>query len=56
MADTDNIAVLRRYYDDVVNKGNLAAVDEVIAADYVSHHNDPAHLPPGPAGSRPSSR
>jgi len=50
VADTDNIAVLRRYYDDVVNKGDLTAVDEVIAADYVSHHNDPAHLPPGPAG------
>lgn len=50
VADIDNLAVLRRYYDEVVNQGNLATVDEVIADDYVSHHNDPAHLPPGPAG------
>jgi steroid delta-isomerase-like uncharacterized protein len=46
----ENVALLRRYYEDVVNKGDLGAVDELFTADYVSHHNDPAHLPPGPAG------
>lgn len=50
VAYSDNLAVLRRYYDEVVNQGNLATVDEVIAVDYVTHHNDPANLPPGPAG------
>ena len=50
MSEAENEALLRRYYDEVVNKGDLAAVDEIIAADYVSHHNDPAHLPKGPDG------
>ncbi|MFN8621794.1 MAG: ester cyclase [Chloroflexota bacterium] len=47
---SQNEQLLRRYYDDIVNKGDLSAVDEIVADDYVSHHNDPAHLPPGPAG------
>ena len=50
MSVSENLAILRRYYEEVVNQGNLDVVDEVIAAGYVSHHNDPAHLPPGPAG------
>ncbi len=52
----DNIALLRRYYDEVLNRGNLDAVDGIFAPEYVSHHDDPAHLPPGPAGVRRSSR
>jgi steroid delta-isomerase-like uncharacterized protein len=50
MAVTDNIAVLHRYYQEVLNEGNLATVDAVFTDGYVSHHNDPAHLPAGPAG------
>lgn len=50
MSETDNLAVLDRYYEEIVNRGNLDAVDELIAPGYVSHHNDPAHLPAGPAG------
>ncbi len=45
-----NEAVLQRYYEEVVNGGNLAAVDEIFAPDYHSHHNDPVALPPGPEG------
>lgn len=50
MSGDSNLTVLRRYYDEVVNAGNLAAADEVFAADYHSHHNDPMALPPGPEG------
>jgi len=50
VADTDNQAVMRRYYDDVVNKGDFSVVDEIFTADYHSHHNDPIGLPPGPEG------
>ena len=50
MADTENLAALRRYYDEVVNKGDYSVVDEIIATDYHSHHNDPIGLPPGPEG------
>ena len=32
----------RRFYDEVLNKGNMAAVDELLAENYVSYA-----LPPG---------
>jgi predicted ester cyclase len=50
MSEAQNLAVMQRYYDEVVNHGNLVVADEIFTSDYVSHHNDPAHLPPGPAG------
>ena len=50
MAEAENIALLQRYYDEIFNKRNLAVADEVFASDYVSHHNDPVGLPPGPEG------
>ena len=50
MSETQNIVVMRRYYEEIVNQGNLALADEIFTSDYVSHHNDPAHLPPGPPG------
>jgi len=50
VADTDKQAVMRRYYDEVVNKGDFSVVDELFSADYHSHHNDPIGLPPGPEG------
>ncbi len=50
MSEAENLAILRRYYEESVNQGNLDLVDELFTADYVSHHNDPAHLPPGPEG------
>jgi steroid delta-isomerase-like uncharacterized protein len=50
MAEAENIALLQRYYDEVFNKRNLDAADEVFTADYVSHHNDPVGLAKGPEG------
>ena len=50
MADTENLAAMRRYYDEVVNKGDYSVVDEIFSTDYHSHHNDPIGLPPGPEG------
>ena len=50
MSETQNLAVMQRYYEEVVNQGNLAVADEIFTSDYISHHNDPAHLPPGPPG------
>ena len=46
MSTEDNKALLRRYYDEVINKKNLAAIDEFIDPQMVDHT-----LPPGvPAG------
>ena len=48
MSTEENKALLRRLFEEVWNQGNLAAVDELLAADYVLH--DPAQLIRGPDG------
>jgi predicted ester cyclase len=46
MSTEDNKALLRRFYDEVINKKNRAAIDEFIDHNFVNHA-----LPPGmPAG------
>lgn len=44
-----NIAAVNRFYDQVVNKGNLSVIDEVVSADYVEHQAAPG-LPPNREG------
>jgi len=34
----DNKAIVRRYFAEVVNEGNLAVADELISTFYVSHY------------------
>ena len=34
----DNKALIRRFFDEVYNKGNLAVADELVAKDYKSHN------------------
>jgi hypothetical protein len=34
----DNTAIVRRYFEEVVNTGNLAVADELISTRYVSHY------------------
>jgi steroid delta-isomerase-like uncharacterized protein len=48
MSTEENKVLLRRLFEEVWNHGNLAAVDELLAADYVLH--DPAMLIRGPEG------
>jgi len=46
----DNKAVVRRFYEEI-DKGNLAAMDELVAEDYINHDPPPfPNLPPGRAG------
>ena len=40
-ARTDNKAIARRYFDEILNKGNAATIDAIIAADVV-FRNPPA--------------
>jgi ketosteroid isomerase-like protein len=51
MGDTPAAELLRRYYREVWVEGNVAVLDELLAADY--HDHDP---PPGYGSDRESAR
>ncbi len=46
----DNKTLVRRVVEDVYNQGNLAAIDDYVAADFVIHA--PSEDIHGPAGAR----
>ncbi len=48
-AEQKNKALVRRFFEEAWNKGNVAAVDEFMATDYVEHPR-PSGLPPGTEG------
>lgn len=47
-----NKQVVRRFYEELWNRGNLDAADELVAPDYVRHDLRPGDAPPGPAGQK----
>jgi len=48
-AEVKNEAIVRKFFEEAWGKGNLAAVAEFMATDYVAHHV-PSGLPPGAEG------
>ncbi len=50
MSADDNKALVRRFYEEVWAKGNVAFAHEVFADDYVRHDLRPTKAAPGPAG------
>jgi predicted ester cyclase len=50
--DDVNKQVVSRFYDELWNRGNLDAADELVALDYVRHDLRPGDAPPGPAGQK----
>jgi hypothetical protein len=48
-AEEDNKALVRGFFEEAWVKGNMAAVDQFVAADYVEHPRPPT-LPPGTEG------
>jgi predicted ester cyclase len=48
-AEEKNKALVRRYFEEVWGKANLAAVDDFMAADYAEHPR-PSGLSPGSEG------
>ena len=51
----EKIAVVRRFVDEVKNKGNLDIIDELFAPDFV-FHKPGAILPVGPAGPKEAAK
>jgi steroid delta-isomerase-like uncharacterized protein len=47
-----NEALVRRFYEEVWNRGNLDVADEVFAADYVRHDLRAGDAAPGPQGQK----
>lgn len=41
MSTEANKALMRRFYEEIFNKGNLSALDELIAVDFVDHNPEP---------------
>lgn len=52
MTEDPNKQVVRRFYEELWNRGNLDAADELVASDYVRHDLRPGDAPPGPAGQK----
>jgi len=50
-AEEKNKALARKFFEEAWGKGNLAAADEFIAAEYVMHPSA-SGLPPGPEGTK----
>jgi len=40
-----NTAAIKRFYEEVVNKGNLKLMDELVAAEFVEHEEMPGMKP-----------
>jgi steroid delta-isomerase-like uncharacterized protein len=51
MGIDENKALIRRVFDEVWNRGNLALIEELFAADYRRHGTSP-DKPRGPEGER----
>jgi steroid delta-isomerase-like uncharacterized protein len=47
-----NKQLVLRFYDELWNRGNFDAADELVADDYVRHDLRPGDAPPGPAGQK----
>ncbi len=43
----------RRYFEEVWNRGNVDALDELLASEYINHTPSTPNPPPGPSGLKP---
>jgi steroid delta-isomerase-like uncharacterized protein len=51
MTTEENKATARRFADEVLNQGNLALIDELVAPDFVDHSVSPG-IPPNREGAK----
>jgi steroid delta-isomerase-like uncharacterized protein len=51
-AQEANKRLVLRFYEELWNRGNYDAANDLVAADYVRHDLRPGDAPPGPAGQK----
>ena len=51
-----NKQIVVQFYNELWNRGNYEAADELVAQDYVRHDQRPGHAPAGPAGQKDVAR
>lgn len=42
---TQNKVILRRFFEELFNQGNLAAADEIVSENYINHNAVPGEAP-----------
>ncbi len=52
MSVESNKALVRRFYEEVWNRGNVDVADEIFAKNYTRHDLHPGNALPGPAGQK----
>lgn len=45
-----NTVAMKRFYDEVMNKGNLKTIDEIVADNFVEHYVPDPRVPANKAG------
>jgi predicted SnoaL-like aldol condensation-catalyzing enzyme len=55
MSPEENKALVRRFYEEI-DKGNLDAMDELVAEDYIDHNPPPFPIPAGREGLKEAFR
>ena len=53
MLQANHIKLIKRYFDEVWNNGDLNVLDEIIAPNYINHNPGMPNPIPGPDGLKP---
>lgn len=53
MLQNKNIQLIKRYFDEVWNNGQLEVLDDIISPDYINHNPGMPNPIPGPDGLKP---
>jgi steroid delta-isomerase-like uncharacterized protein len=49
---TDNKMLFRQFIEEVANQGNIAAIDELLVPNFISHEELPPGIPAGREGAK----